>query len=250
MNCVVPANQPIVLALLNMAKKYRNLTYVSSLYNDAAEIISEHHNDIYDECILGKWHSNDLLVKHDITDASKEFIEDFINQYIKKHPRPQENLMPLRRSPRLANKPKVIYFTQEDELDEERDEVTKTIKMVCSKKGWEYSDDLVTDFYDWLPTANTYYLPKYDPRVGKDKRAGTIAVAKDWTLNISAKLGTQKYKLHWKKFVLKCCNKNDVEYNDILLDRYLEWFKAKGYYDTCTSTVNEWFSTLKKPIVF
>jgi hypothetical protein len=188
-----------------------------------------------------------------------------------------------RRSSRIANKPKVRYYNehyqfeqleQQQQLQQQeqiiqpiqhicspdittnsqdtykhtyQDEVTQTIHNICIKNGWQYSDDLVTDFYEWLPAASTsYLLPKFDPRTGKDIRSGTIAIAKDWTLHKSDKLVNQKYRLSWKKIIDNYCKKNKIIYNPLMLDSFVEWHKSNGYqyYCTPTFTINYWFTTI------
>ena len=187
-----------------------------------------------------------------------------------------------RRSRRLANKPKVEYFTKEDEEDEQ-DEIAEAIEAVCAKKGWAYSDELVTDFETWLPTADTYSTQKYDYRTGKYIPRSKPDVAKYWTQYYSTSIQKQKKRLQLSKGLIKYCEKNNIEYQDLMADKFAAWMadpankklitKTYKSYGGCswgscnptgtppvtseysyelgpTACINKWFSTLKKTIVW
>lgn len=78
-----------------------------------------------------------------------------------------------RRSSRLAKKPAVKYFPKEDEVE-------KVIKGVCAKKELKYSDKLLEEFNNWLPSAGYYEVHRWDngtsSYIPRDKKE----VARDW----------------------------------------------------------------------
>lgn len=78
-----------------------------------------------------------------------------------------------RRSSRLAKKPKVKYFSKEDEVE-------KVIKGICAKKGLKYNDKLIEEFNSWLTTADFYKVHMWDngtnSYIPRDKKE----VARDW----------------------------------------------------------------------
>lgn len=200
-----------------------------------------------------------------------------------------------RRSKRNAGKPKVQYFTEEDQHDNEveddsdeeyidvDDDVAETIEAVCSKKGWTYSDELVTDFEAWLPTADKYALEKYDYKTGKYIPRTKLEVAKYWAQNYSSSLQKQKKQLTLNKSLIKYCQKNNIQYDTKMADKFAVWMADPTNKKLITSTytgyngcscascnpngekreskeysydrspvycINKWFSTLKKSIVW
>lgn len=184
-----------------------------------------------------------------------------------------------RRSKRLLNKPKVQYFTKEDE----QDEIAEAIEAVCAKKGWTYSDDLLTEFETWLPTAGKYSLEKYDYKTDKYIPRSKPEVAKEWAMYYSTSLQKQQKEQKLIKGLINYCKKNYIEYQEVMGDKFAAWmadpankklitytFKSGGGCD-CSSCnpngikrevqvytynrgdaycINKWFSTLKKTIVW
>lgn len=181
-----------------------------------------------------------------------------------------------RRSKRNANKPKVQYFAEDDD-------VVEAIEAVCDKKGWVYSDDLLTEFNTWLPTADKYALKKYDVLSGKDIPRSKPEVAKQWAMYYSASLLKQQKDKKANKALVKYCEKNNIEYQAAMIDKFNAWMAdpankplitytyssyggcncancnptgtprdVKEYsYDRSTAyCINKWFSTLKKQIVW
>lgn len=185
-----------------------------------------------------------------------------------------------RRSKRVANKPKVEYFTKE----EEQDETAEAIEAVCAKKGYEFSEDLITEFEAWLPTADKYSTQKYDWCTGKDIPRAKPDVAKYWTQYYSKNIQEQKKLLALSKALIKYCQKNNIEYKDVMGKKFAAWkadpankslitytsysggsgcncgscnptgapreTKQYSYEHTPAYCINKWFSTLKKTVIF
>lgn len=140
-----------------------------------------------------------------------------------------------RRSKRVASKPKVDYFTKEDESDDDveddsdeeyidvDEDVAEAIETICVKKGWTYSDALVTDFETWLPTADKYSTQKYDWRTGKDIPRAKPDVAKYWAQYYSKNIQEQKKQMALSKSLIKYCQKNNIEYKDVMGKKFAEW---------------------------
>lgn len=136
-----------------------------------------------------------------------------------------------RRSRRVANKPKVEYFTDEEEHSEDSDEeyidvdedVAEAIETICIKKGWTYSDELVTDFETWLPTADKYSTQKYDYKTGKDIPRAKPDVAKYWAQYYSKNIQEQKNQLALSKALIKYCQKHSITYQDVMADKFAAW---------------------------
>ncbi len=184
-----------------------------------------------------------------------------------------------RRSKRIAKMPKVEYFTKEDE----QDEIAEAIKSVCVKKDWEYSDDMVSEFEAWLPTADKYTLEKYDYKTGKYILRTKLECAKEWVMYYSKNIEEQKKQQKFSKNIIKYCEKNNIEYQDVMAKKFAAWKadpankKLVTYtynsYSGCTCDscdpsgtkmasaieytydrtpaycINKWFSTLKKTVI-
>ncbi len=183
-----------------------------------------------------------------------------------------------RRSRRLANKPTRKYFTEEDE----QDEIAEVIEAVCAKKGYEFSEDLITEFNAWLPTADKYATQKYDWRTDKYITKTKLEMAKDFQY-YSKSIKEQQKQQKLSKAVVKYCTKHGFEYNPLMDKKFAEWmanpdnkklitYTYSSYGCTCGSCdptgtkmasateysydrspaycVNKWFSTLKKTVVF
>jgi hypothetical protein len=184
-----------------------------------------------------------------------------------------------RRSKRNISKPAVKYFTEEDE----QDEIAEAIEAFCAKKGYEFSDDLVTDFTAWLPTASDIYTIEYDWKTDKSIPKSKTEIAKEWLMYISNSIQQQKKQQKLNKAIVKYCEKKGFEYNPLMDQKFTEW-KADpankklitttySNYGGCTCSscdptgtkknsateysyerstaycVNKWFSTLKKTVI-
>ena len=185
-----------------------------------------------------------------------------------------------RRSRRNINKPKVQYFTKEDE----QDEIAETIEAVCAKKGWAYSDNLIEEFNTWFPTADKYSLEKYDYNTDKYIPRSKPDVAKYWAQHYSTSLQKQQKEQKLAKGLVKYCEKNNIEYQDKMAEKFAAWMADPANKKLITSTytsyggacscsscnpngtpreskeytydrspaycINKWFSTLKKTIAW
>lgn len=185
-----------------------------------------------------------------------------------------------RRSKRIADKPKVEYFTKEDEDDE----IAEVIESVCAKRGWDYSDDLIDEFNTWVPAAaDKYALEKYDYKTDKYVNRTKAEIAKEWAKYYSTSLQKQYKDQQISKGLVKYCQKHNIEYQPIMADKFATWMadpankhlitytynsmggcncsscnptgtkrEAKEYtYNRNPSyCINKWFSTLKKTIVW
>jgi hypothetical protein len=181
-----------------------------------------------------------------------------------------------RRSRRLATKPKVEYFTKEDE----QDEIAEAIEAFCAKKGYEFSEDLVSEFNTWLSADEKRATKKYDWRSGKYIFMSKPETAKQWAMYYSTSLQEQQKLKKFSKAIVKYCEKNGFEYDPLMDEKFAAWkanpankklFTYTSYSCTCgicdpTGTkkpsateysynrspaywANKWFSTLKKTVV-
>jgi hypothetical protein len=189
-----------------------------------------------------------------------------------------------RRSKRNVGKPVVKYFTEEDE----QDEIAEAIEAVCAKKGWKYSDNLVAEFEAWLPTADKYTLEKYDYKSDKYIPRSKAEAAKEWAMYYSTSLQAQQKLLKISKAIIKYCEKNNIEYNPLMGEKFAAWkadpvnkklisYSYTSYSGGCTCPscdptgerkknaaanavensyersvtycVKAWFSTLKKTVI-
>ena len=245
-----------------MATYYTNNKLIGRVYKKASQIVSEYYKNIYDEVIL-----DDIFINQGLNNIQRILIKDLINKFIKSHPRPveenpQNNQTYLRRSPRLANKPTIKYYTQQDEYND----IAEAIHTVCDKKGWVFTDDLVTDFYDYLSsipksyefTKLTYRIDKFGYRISMCVPKTKSEVAKDWTLYKSTNIIDQDRKLQLNKAIIKYCNNHNFIYTPLMNDKFAQWmalppnsdYFKKYYYDyTPYQYVKKWFSTLTKSVI-
>ena len=124
-----------------------------------------------------------------------------------------------RRSKRNIGKPTPKYFTEEDE----QDEIAEAIEAVCAKKGYKFSMDLVTDFNAWLPTADKYSLEKYDYKTDKYIPRSKAEAAKEWAMYYSKSIEEQKKLKKLSKAIVKYCEKNGIEYQDVMAEKFAAW---------------------------
>jgi hypothetical protein len=179
-----------------------------------------------------------------------------------------------RRSRRNIGKPPPKYFDEEDEIAE-------TIESFCIKKHLFYDDELVTEFKDWLLTADKYALERYDYSTNKFIPYPKAEVVIYWAHNFSTTLKKQQKEQKLNKALIKYCEKNGFEYNPLMNEKCGAWIddpvnkelttytiysrycacsqcnptgvlrEAKKYtYDRAHGyCVNKWFATLKKTVV-
>jgi hypothetical protein len=185
-----------------------------------------------------------------------------------------------RRSKRFVGKPKPVYFSKEDE----EDEVAEAIEAVCAKKGYEYSDEFVAEFNTWLPTAKKWETEKYSLRTGKYEPRTKPEMAKEWAMYYSKSIQEQQKQKKSNKAIIKYCEKNNIEYQEAMTQKFAAW-KADpankklvtytyssfsgcacgscdptgtkmanvteySYERTPAYCVKQWFSTLKKTVCF
>ncbi len=188
----------------------------------------------------------------------------------------------LRRSSRLQAKPKVQYCDDDDDavdddsddsdetyIDDQRvdeeDEVTRTIKRVCAKNEWPYSDDLVTDYNAWYPTAYSWEKQTYDYNTNTYTPRRVDIVFKRWAKKYSAKLKTYYRMTAMKNGLIKYCNRHGYKHNETMAKKFIKWVSdpanttrvctyannVSQVYDYQPATVvTKWFKTLKKVIIF
>lgn len=182
--------------------------------------------------------------------------------------------MLLGRGRRNIGKPRPKYFDEEDEIAE-------TIESFCIKKHLFYDDELVTEFKDWLLTADRYALERYDYSTNKFIPYPKAEVVIYWAHNFSTTLKKQQKEQKLNKALIKYCEKNGFEYNPLMDEKCGAWMddpvnkelltytiysryckcsdcnptgvlrEAKKYtYDRAPGyCVNKWFATLKKTVV-
>jgi hypothetical protein len=180
-----------------------------------------------------------------------------------------------RRSRRNIGKPAPKYFNEEDEIAE-------AIESFCVKKHLFYDDELVTEFKDWLPTANKYALERYDYRANKFIPYPKTEVVMYWAYNFSTSLKKQQMEQKFNKALIRYCEKNGFEYNPLMDEKFAAWVadpvnKGLITYTICSRycacsycnptgiqreakkytynrvpgyCVNKWFATLKKQIIW
>jgi hypothetical protein len=200
-----------------------------------------------------------------------------------------------RRSRRIANKPTPKYFDEEDledEIPEDSDEeyidvdddVVEAIESVCIKKGYTYSDNLITEFEAWFTTASKYDLEKYDFNTGNYIPRTKYDIANYWAMWTSKSLLEQKKQQKMAKTIANYCKKNNTEYQDVMVEKFTQWKADPANKKLITATykyssgcncgscdptgtkmantteysyerspiycIKLWFSTLKKTVVF
>lgn len=294
-SCVIPANQSIYEALIKKANSYpANEPFRAKAYLKAAGTIAAHTTSIYDEKVYDWWYSDGLS-------GIGWGITMFINEFIKTNPRTNLTLIdhynqlildskPVeytaenpRRSRRLKGKTVQYYESDdeeydddetyvdesdaesEDEEEEEVDEVTRAIKSICAKNKWPYSDDLVTDYKAWYPTAPKYptHTYNYDTQAYDTPRK-TEVVVKTWAREYSTKLKPFYRMTALKLGLIKYCKRHGYEHNEKLAKKFAEWASdpanttrvvtyssgARYVYEHPPATaVTKWFKTLKKTII-
>lgn len=193
-------------------------------------------------------------------------------------------------TPKYFDEDDEIAEDSDDEYIDEEDEIVEAIKTVCAKKGYKFSKDLITDFNAWFPTADKYILEKYDYKTDKYIPRTKPEIAKQWAMYYSKSIQEQQKIKRFSKVIVKYCDKNSIVYDPIMDKKFSEWkadpanknlitssYTSYGYGGcTCSGCdptgerkkaaaaktettyyertpaycVKQWFSTLKKTIVF
>ncbi len=181
------------------------------------------------------------------------------------------------------SKRKVEYYT-------EQDEIADAIDAICTKRGWEFSQDLITEFEAWLPTADKFSSEKYDYHTATFIPRTKLEMAEKWALYYSNFIQEKKNQLKITKTIINYCKKHGLEYNPLMVQKFAEWkadpanknhviytFTTVIYNGTAWNAanlpngvleseltkideeqtarspaecVNKWFSTLKKTVIF
>ena len=135
-----------------------------------------------------------------------------------------------RRSRRNIGKPAPKYFNEEDEIAE-------AIESFCAKKHLFYDDELVTEFKDWLPTANKYALERYDYSANKFIPYPKTEVVMYWAYNFSASLKKQQREKKFNKALVRYCEKNGFEYNPLMDEKFAAWAADPANKELITYTI-------------
>ena len=129
---------------------------------------------------------------------------------------PQSSQSLVRRSTRLASKPTPKYFSSDEDI-------VTVLETRCDKKGWLYSDALVTEYKAWRATASKLDTEKYDWRTGK-------YVAKDesdcilyWANYYSTTLKNQARHVKLNNALRKYCEEKSLKYSHSMLIELDEW---------------------------
>jgi hypothetical protein len=162
-----------------------------------------------------------------------------------------------RRSARIASKPTHKYF-------DENEAVINAIETLCDKKGWLYTDDLLTEYKGWLSTADKYDIQKYNWYSGSYIPKTDIECAMFWAKKHSTTLKNQAYQIKLQMALLKRCEKKCIEYNHSMYKELIDWASDPAHqYDInymylkgntptiykprpASQCVNKWFAALKK----
>jgi hypothetical protein len=293
MSCVVPANQPIYLALIDKAASYPpEKKYNAAAYKKAAENVLNCTKNIFTDLRPATYDriptvgpSTELFIYNFITANRDTAIKNKVETPIKE----TDIHCTIRRSSRLQGKPKVQHYQDnsesevedddetyidDEDIDEEdvdeRKKVIQTIKDVCDKKGWKFSDELISEYDAWRATATEdYKIKQYRHLQGYVGHMSEPAIAKRWTTDFSDSLRKQKHHIRIISVLRKYCDKNKIKYEDGMVKKYIVWYRNpdnKKYtsrtvwsvngsytYDLfyySATCINAWFSTLNKIIVW
>jgi len=180
----------------------------------------------------------------------------------------------VKRSRRNIGKPRPKYF-------DDNDVIAVTIESFCVKKHLFYDDELVTEFKNWLLTANWYDLEWYDYSTNMFIPYPKAEVVIYWAYKFSTTLKKQQKEQKLNKALVKYCEKNGFEYNPLMDEKCGAWvddpankelttYTIYSRYCACSDCnptgvlrqpeelnryrtpgycVNKWFATLKKTVV-
>ncbi len=177
MTCYVPQNQPLYQALLEKAASYPpEKHYNAKAYTDAAHQISLMKVPVSTD---GKIYTGSLPSSIPTLGSVYLFCRDTISRLYT--PDTDSNNI-------LENN----SDDSDDEQENEQDKVYNAIISVCSKKGWKYSDNLITEFEQWYLTASHLYTHIYDPNTQQWVRPkAKHRVAREWAMYCSLSLQNQ-----------------------------------------------------------
>ena len=282
--CVVPQNQPLYQALLDKATSYpADKPYQARAYKKVAEAVA-----VYPSLIT-------LDTGYDLPCPPFGSIDKFVYEFIKNNPTMPAQQEPLempaqqeplempaqtqpqpqphepvqeslytpenpRRSTRIANKPKKLYVS-------ENDEIAEAIQDVCYEYGCEYSDELVEEFNQWRKTASIYFTKKYDCETRTYIPKKINILVKSWSSAFSTSLRHQQNIIRLYKELVKRCAKKGITCDASLTRKFINWvedpankniiaYTTSGndalnnlpyvFYYSPNRTISKWFTSLKK----
>jgi hypothetical protein len=215
--CSVPQNQPIYQALLDRAASYpADKSYQANAYKKVAESVLTTKNNIYDVC---EGYSPLEL------DSAGDKITEFIYNFVQSNPVATVVTKSIytpetpRRSRRNVGKT-VKYYTDEDELDD----IEEALIAFCNKKRLTYSDDLVTEYYQYNKNPSApYFGKKYNWRTDTYEVRSITEKATWWAKYYSTSLIKQAQDAKLSNAFLKYCTKNNYQFDPIMIQKYNDW---------------------------
>jgi hypothetical protein len=148
-----------------------------------------------------------------------------------------------RRSARLANRPPVKYFTDDYFFEQ-------ALQDYCDKNNFEYSDELIADYKEFLAgfrkgDESNYYWPR-DKNITKEESVYR------WAAGWSARLNRErKLRRNYISLVIYCA-KNNVPYEHSMLERFTAWLddpvndkiiRSKTYTSKAGRTFNDLYQS-------
>lgn len=132
----------------------------------------------------------------------------------------------LRRSARLAAKPRVSYYTPQNE----RDDVAITIEDYCKKNNLIYTDQLVDDFYNYLKEYPRYMYQKWHSPSQSYRSTSIIDKANTWAKYDSKTLYNQTYINTLHSSFIRYCENNHIHYTPLIYDKFISWYNHSDNY--------------------
>lgn len=232
--CVVPNNQRIYQALQDKADSYPvDKPFHAQAYSKAAYNVSKWEFDLYD--FHRKYgHVQELA---GFGPSVTSFLNDFIkngNKVVEptQPVQPVEQEQPvqnsgsdtpstdnIRRSKRIANKPKKTYYSSEDEAAD----IEEVILDYCNKRGLKYSEELVNEYYEYVKIAPSIFHLQLDYKFGFLRYATLREKVSRWAKHESKSLQEQRNDIKIDNNINKYCMKKYIEYNPNMLREYKEW---------------------------
>lgn len=163
--------------------------------------------------------------------------------------------MSIRRSTRLASKPHIQYYTEEDNTAD-------TIQDLCSKKGYKYSEDFVKEFNEWYPDRPDWVNDRWCHTTKQLIPSTHEQIIAIWADCYSDLVGKEMMNKIYKNSIIKYCKKNNITYNPTMPKRFVKWMDDPANKHLTTTNrvhkdgrpyvyhyytpycINKWFSTL------
>lgn len=137
----------------------------------------------------------------------------------------------VRRSARLASKPTPKYFSNDEAI-------ATVLETRCDKKGWLYSDTLVSEYKAWRATATIIDTEKYDWRTGKYVPKAETDCILYWANYYSTTLKNQARHVKLNNALRKYCEENDLQYSRSMLIELDEWVSDPANKDAVNYVYN------------